>query len=54
MSDEQKPEEKEQDKPLSNEQEKLLEKLAEIAGRPASPPEEKGEKPEDTGKQKEE
>ena len=53
MSDKQKPE-KEQDEPLSNEQKKLLEKLAEIAGRPASPPEEKGEKPEDAGKPKEE
>ena len=53
MSDKQKPE-KEQDKPLSNEQKKLLEKLAEIAGRPASPPEEKGEKPPDPGKSEEE
>ncbi len=54
MSDEQKPEKKEQDKPLSNEQKKLLEKLAEIAGRPEAPPEEKSEKQEDAGESKEE
>ena len=53
MSDKQKPE-KGQDEPLSNEQKKLLEKLAEIAGRPDSPLEEKSEKQEDAGESKEE
>jgi hypothetical protein len=53
MSDKQKPE-KEQDEPLSNEQKKLLEKLAEIAGRPEAPPEEKSEKQEDAGESKKE
>jgi hypothetical protein len=53
MSDKRKPE-KEQDEPLSNEQKKLLEKLAEIAGRPEAPSEEKSEEQEDTDESKEE
>ncbi len=53
MSDKRKPEE-EQDEPLSNEQKKLLEKLAEIAGRPDASPEEEGEEQEDDGESKEE
>ena len=53
MSDKQKPE-KEQDEPLSIEQKKLLEKLAEIAGRPEAPSEEKSEEQEDAGESKEE
>ncbi len=53
MSDKQKPE-KEQDEPLSNEQKKLLEKLAEIAGRPEAPSEEESEEQEDSGESKEE
>ena len=54
MSDKRKPE-KEQDEPLSNEQKKLLEKLAEIAGRPDAPSEEEGEEQkEDDGESKEE